>query len=322
MLAAAGAAALLALFAASEWLTVLSWWHRTPFPADRSDPRATTSAFYVFTLPVLELVRGLGAGARRAWRRSASAALYVFAGELALTPFGLRMAPGVRRHGAVLAAALFVVLALARGSISRGSCVTPSGIIHGASYTDVHARMPAALALTAAALVGAVLSLALRAGPGAVGAGRRGRPLRRRARSAAGSTRRSSSASSSRPTNRRARRRTSCTTSRRRGRAFALDRIEERELTGDAELTRADIERNRETLDNVRLWDHQPLLETFGQIQEIRTYYDFIVGRQRSLRDRRPHAPGDALGARAESGGAAQTAPGSTSGSSSRTATA
>ena len=25
----------------------------------------------------------------------------------------------------------------------------------------------------------------------------------------------------------------------------------------------------------MRLWDHQPLLETFGQIQEIRTYYDF-----------------------------------------------
>ena len=25
-----------------------------------------------------------------------------------------------------------------------------------------------------------------------------------------------------------------------------------------------------------RLWDHQPLLDTFGQIQEIRTYYDFV----------------------------------------------
>ena len=24
------------------------------------------------------------------------------------------------------------------------------------------------------------------------------------------------------------------------------------------------------------LWDHQPLLDTFGQIQEIRTYYDFV----------------------------------------------
>ena len=41
-------------------------------------------------------------------------------------------------------------------------------------------------------------------------------------------------------------------------------------------LSKQDIENNRATLDNVRLWDHQPLLETFGQIQEIRTYYDFV----------------------------------------------
>jgi uncharacterized membrane protein (UPF0182 family) len=26
----------------------------------------------------------------------------------------------------------------------------------------------------------------------------------------------------------------------------------------------------------VRLWDREPLLDTFGQLQEIRTYYDFI----------------------------------------------
>ena len=59
-------------------------------------------------------------------------------------------------------------------------------------------------------------------------------------------------------------------------RAFALDSVEERELSGDALLTRDDIARNAATLENVRLWDHQPLLETFGQIQEIRTYYDFV----------------------------------------------
>src|SRR5262249_21545180 len=29
-------------------------------------------------------------------------------------------------------------------------------------------------------------------------------------------------------------------------------------------------------VENVRLWDYQPLLQTFAQIQEIRTYYDFI----------------------------------------------
>ena len=26
----------------------------------------------------------------------------------------------------------------------------------------------------------------------------------------------------------------------------------------------------------MRLWDREPLLQTFGQLQEIRTYYDFV----------------------------------------------
>ena len=52
--------------------------------------------------------------------------------------------------------------------------------------------------------------------------------------------------------------------------------MDERELSGDAVLTRADIERNAFTLKNVPLWDHQPLLDTFAQLQEIRTYYDFV----------------------------------------------
>lgn len=59
-------------------------------------------------------------------------------------------------------------------------------------------------------------------------------------------------------------------------RAFALDNVEEREVSGDALLTRADIDANDATLGNIRLWDHEPLLQTFAQIQEIRTYYDFV----------------------------------------------
>ncbi len=59
-------------------------------------------------------------------------------------------------------------------------------------------------------------------------------------------------------------------------RAYALDRIEERNLTGESVLTMADINNNRSTIRNVRLWDREPLLDTFGQLQEIRTYYDFI----------------------------------------------
>jgi uncharacterized membrane protein (UPF0182 family) len=51
--------------------------------------------------------------------------------------------------------------------------------------------------------------------------------------------------------------------------------VRTRNVSGDADLTSADIERNADTIKNVRLWDHGPLLETFGQIQELRTYYDF-----------------------------------------------
>lgn len=58
--------------------------------------------------------------------------------------------------------------------------------------------------------------------------------------------------------------------------AWGLTNIDSRELTGDAGLSLADIRANSATIQNVRLWDRNPLLETFGQLQEIRTYYDFI----------------------------------------------
>ena len=71
-------------------------------------------------------------------------------------------------------------------------------------------------------------------------------------------------------------------------------------MSGDALLTRDDITRNAATLENVRLWDHQPLLETFGQIQEIRTYYDFASVDNDRYRINGIAAAGDAVGARAE----------------------
>jgi uncharacterized membrane protein (UPF0182 family) len=38
----------------------------------------------------------------------------------------------------------------------------------------------------------------------------------------------------------------------------------------------ADIRANAATIDNVRLWERDLLRQTFGQLQEIRTYYDFV----------------------------------------------
>ncbi len=57
--------------------------------------------------------------------------------------------------------------------------------------------------------------------------------------------------------------------------AYRLDRIEERIYSGSTRLGPAALARNRETIDNIRLWDWRPLSETFRQFQQIRTYYEF-----------------------------------------------
>ena len=58
--------------------------------------------------------------------------------------------------------------------------------------------------------------------------------------------------------------------------AWGLDSVVVRDLSGESQLTLEDVQANRGTIDNVRLWDRGPLLQTFGQLQEIRTYYDFV----------------------------------------------
>ena len=58
--------------------------------------------------------------------------------------------------------------------------------------------------------------------------------------------------------------------------AYGLDKIEERDISADKPLTSDDIASNNLTIKNVRLWDREQLLSTFSQIQEIRTYYEFV----------------------------------------------
>ena len=57
--------------------------------------------------------------------------------------------------------------------------------------------------------------------------------------------------------------------------AFGLNRIAQIPFPADAGLAAIDPDANRETLDNIRLWDWRALQDTLRQIQEIRTYYDF-----------------------------------------------
>ncbi|MCX8026223.1 MAG: UPF0182 family protein, partial [Thermodesulfovibrionales bacterium] len=57
--------------------------------------------------------------------------------------------------------------------------------------------------------------------------------------------------------------------------AYDLDRIEVIPFDVDYNLKASDIERNEATIKNIRLWDHSPLLRTYSQLQQIRTYYRF-----------------------------------------------
>ena len=57
--------------------------------------------------------------------------------------------------------------------------------------------------------------------------------------------------------------------------AYNLNNIEESIFPVYYNLTKADIERNRGTIDNIRLWDWRPLTKTYNQLQLFRTYYSF-----------------------------------------------
>jgi hypothetical protein len=58
--------------------------------------------------------------------------------------------------------------------------------------------------------------------------------------------------------------------------AWGIGSVQMRSLSGEATLAMADIKANAPTIDNVRLWERDLLQQTFKQLQEIRTYYDFV----------------------------------------------
>ena len=203
-------------------------------------------------------------------------AAYVFAGDVGLDPGGGPYASKQAvRHLATLGAALLLALAFGAWLQIPQLLTTPSGVVAGASYTDVHARMPALRVLIAAALIGAAVTiwqgvrggrlLSLGVGAGlyllvSLGGGAYAAIIQRFIVAPNEQVRETPYIVHNIKATRD---------------AFALDRVEERALSGDARLTRADLERNAATIENVPLWNERPLLDTFSQLQEIRTYYDF-----------------------------------------------
>lgn len=58
--------------------------------------------------------------------------------------------------------------------------------------------------------------------------------------------------------------------------AYGLNRIEEMEHPGEPAVTQEELLGNPLTVRNFRLWDPEPLLITYNQVQSIRLYYDIL----------------------------------------------
>ncbi|MGA1863870.1 MAG: UPF0182 family protein [bacterium] len=57
---------------------------------------------------------------------------------------------------------------------------------------------------------------------------------------------------------------------------YNLDQIEEKDFQASTNLTFEDIKNNSLTIKNVKLWDKNPLRQTYKELQEMRLYYNFI----------------------------------------------
>jgi len=58
-------------------------------------------------------------------------------------------------------------------------------------------------------------------------------------------------------------------------RAYNLNKIKEVDFAVSEKLSMEDIKNHDVTIQNIRIWDERPLLQTYRQIQTMRLYYDF-----------------------------------------------
>ncbi len=238
--------------------------------------------FYVFILPLVEMVR------------SALAALVVLAGVVAMGIYvsqgaiqvqlaqvdgqmvakGLDLHPSARRHLATLVAVLLALMAVGAYLQRYSLMAEQSGLIAGPSYSELWGTIPLltlqAIALAIAAFVAFVgidrMSLPWVLGSGVL-------VVVSSAVTAVYPDLVQRFSVDPNELNREGPQIIDHVEATRF--AFELDKVDERPLSGEADLSLQDIADNDLTIKNVRLWDHSPLLATFSQVQEIRTYYTF-----------------------------------------------
>ncbi|MBI3085755.1 MAG: UPF0182 family protein [candidate division NC10 bacterium] len=256
-----------------RWELVLQALNPTPFGI--RDPLFDRDvAFYVFQLPLWNSLYGWLMRAL-VFSGLAAIAVYLCTGGIRVSPGGLAIARRARGHLLVLAAGLLLLKAAGYRLAMFDLLFSQRGVAFGAGYTDVNAQLPILKALMVLAGVSAALCLVtirlrswrpLLGGVAAlVGVAILGGVVY------PGVIQRYQVSP-----NEIVKEKLYIDFNIRYTRlAYGLDNIEEREFPADQALTLQDLRKNDATIKNIRLWDTRPLLATYSQLQEIRTYYKF-----------------------------------------------
>ncbi|HEY1371018.1 MAG TPA: UPF0182 family protein [Candidatus Binatia bacterium] len=259
---------------AGEWEDALLFLNAVPFSLN--DPVfGNDIGFFVFRLPFLMAVYHWFI-VLVAITLAATAGVYVLYRGIQYGPRGLSFNARSKSHLLALAAAFLLAKAVGYYLDGFQLLYSPSGAAFGAGYTALHATLPVLRLLAALSVIGAGVLLlqiwrpgiryaALTAGAlvlvHGVGLGIYPAFLQRFRVGP-------NEIAAERPFIER--------TIQFTRRAYGLDKLEVQEFAADERLTSADLKRNDATLKNIRLWEHRPLLATYGQLQEIRTYYKFV----------------------------------------------
>jgi uncharacterized membrane protein (UPF0182 family) len=260
--------------AANNWELLPLFLKAVPFSL--TDPLLQRDiGFFVFRLPLLTRIYQWLAFLI-AITVLATAAVYFLYRGIVYGRRGLILSEHARRHLLALAALFLVVKAAGYYLDTFELVYSTRGVLFGASYTDVYAILPALRILTFMALVAAAACIIQIARPGwrflIAGLGtllathliglqlypyavQRFRVI---------------------PNEVDAEREFIERNIRFTRLAYGLDRITSQEFPAEEQLSGADIRRNDTTIKNIRLWDHRPALISYGQLQEIRTYYKFV----------------------------------------------
>src|SRR3989454_3173525 len=263
---ALGLGLLFGMGAAGGWLGVLQFLHRTPFGV--TDPVfGRDVGYYVFTLPVIAGAIGLVI-AVTTLTLLATTMLYGVRRDIVVFRRQVTVEPSARLHLAVLIALVFALVALRVYFVRLpGLLYSTTGPLVGASYADLHAQLTglrlaglAAVASGALVLWGArsqrlarntVLAVGLYLGVSLLGVALYPTLVQKLVVAPNELVKETPQLASHIAATRR---------------AWGLDSVVTRDLTGEARLTERDIRATRPTIDNGRPWRPHPPLHSIRKV--------------------------------------------------------